>query len=453
MSAPVSVFDITVIADLICQSLTLHHIQTCRRVNKHWSSLFMPHLWSHLKLPATTTLSDDKITTLLKNKRWIRSITIAAQHIESISALGFTHFQELILYDQNFECSYEGATVSTDTIVSLLDNNPDLRSLEIDLNCDKSSLKRLPELRALKQKLEEVSLEQLMLECPLAFRKLRLPYEFEGCYFPVLKNCPDLQEVAVDLVGEQSGEVLEVQAGCPTLRGLDLRCGRHDMDYAWEVQRFTQLQTVSFPEMPKEMLQGVFDSLRRTSHETLEVLGLNISVSSDYVASVLMSFPNLKEIDLVTVRVVRKFPNLKVINSTTVRIYVEDDRRFPSGCYVPDAKDRTVDDSIVQDRDVSQLYRPDETMSEWWYQWTTAKRFMHAMSRAFMSEVEAFAYAEGRGVRANSMGQTLTVADAKRMVDSEHEEVEWRNEWQKKLRITNNRVDPVWEESRGIPGQ
>ncbi|KAG0080983.1 hypothetical protein BGZ92_000401, partial [Podila epicladia] len=134
MSAPVSIFDITLIVDSICQFLILHDIQTCRQVNSHWSSLFRPHLWSHPKLLATTTLSDDKVATLLKNKRWIRSMTIAAQHIETVSALGFTHFQELILYDQNFEYSYEGTPVSLDAITSLLDRNPDLRSLEIDLN-------------------------------------------------------------------------------------------------------------------------------------------------------------------------------------------------------------------------------------------------------------------------------------------------------------------------------
>ncbi|KAF9299911.1 hypothetical protein BGZ74_008510 [Mortierella antarctica] len=548
MSAPVSIFDITLIVDSICQSLILHDIQTCRQVNKHWSSMFKPHLWSHPKLPATTTLTDDRVATLLAHKRWIRSMTLAANHIEKISALGFTHFQELILYDQNFECSYEGASVSLNAIVSLLDNNPALRSREIDLNryhyqdcdqprelslalmlaiarhpslthlvwhvvdghansdfaqcllyvcqqrpiqelyvlqkehihpycgicdgncsladnycrsfscSDEAFLERLPELRALKQKLEEASMEQLLSERPLAFRKLQLPFEFEGCYLPMLKNCPDLQEVSVDLAGEQGDEVLEVLAGCPTLWGFDLRCGRYDMDCARGVQRFTQLQTVRFPQMPKEMLQGVFDSLRRSSHETLEVLGLNMSVSPEDVVHVQQSFPNLNEIDL-----------------TTVRIYIQDNCRFPSGCYVPDAEDCTVDDCIVRHWDESQLYRPDETTSEWWDHWTKAKRFMQAMSsvyvqqrhkhvlqpmfmrfmypiKAFMSQVEVFAYAEGTGVWANSMGRALTVADAKRMVDAQHEEVERRNEWQREWRRERQSskygADSVWEEAQ-----
>ncbi|KAG0085850.1 hypothetical protein BGZ93_009868 [Podila epicladia] len=150
---------------------------------------------------------------------------------------------------------------------------------------DEGFLERLPELRALKQKLEEVSMEQLLSERPLAFRKLRLPYEFEGCYFLMLKNCPNLQEVSVDHAGEQGNEILEVLAGCSTLQGLDLSCRRHGMDYALEVQRFTQLQTVRFPQMPKEMLQRVFCSLKGTSRETLEILGLNMLVSPEDIVN------------------------------------------------------------------------------------------------------------------------------------------------------------------------
>ncbi|OAQ26182.1 hypothetical protein K457DRAFT_22585 [Linnemannia elongata AG-77] len=134
MSASISIFDITLIVDTICQSLSLCDIQNCRKVNKQWSSLFKPHLWSHLKLPSTATLTDDRIATILDHKRWIRSLTIAAPHIEKISALGFTHLQEIILYDQNFTYSYEGEPTPLPAIESLLDNNPDLRSLEVDLN-------------------------------------------------------------------------------------------------------------------------------------------------------------------------------------------------------------------------------------------------------------------------------------------------------------------------------
>ncbi|KAG0027994.1 hypothetical protein BGZ82_008661 [Podila clonocystis] len=534
MSTPVSIFDIALIVDSICQSLTLPDIQTCCQINRKWSTMLKPHLWSHPKLSATTTLTDDKIATLLAYKRWIQSLTIAAQHIEKISALGVTHLQELVLYDQNFESSHEGNPVPLDTIVSLLDNNPDLRSLEIDLNkyhyhqprefslalmlaiarhpsltrlvwhvpyghendefgqcllyvcqqrmiqellvsqkyhvhpychicdgacsvvydcrspfsySDEGFLERLPELRVLKQKLEEATMEQMG---PFAFRKLHLPFVLEGgCHLPLLRNCPDLEEVLVDLAMVQSDEVLEVLAGIPTLRGLDLRYGRHDMDYAREVRRFTQLQTVRFPEMPRGMLQGALDSLKGSSRETLEVLGMNISVSPEDVVCALESFPNLKEIDF-----------------TTVRIYVQDDRTFPPGCYVPDAEDRTVDDCIVREWDLSQLYRPDETMSEWWDHWTKANQFMRAISRvyaqqryvlrpvfmrfmypikAFMSQVEAFAYAKGTGVWANRRRQTLTVADAKRMVDAQYKEIERRNEGRGRKFDT----DPVWEESRG----
>ncbi|KAF9313438.1 hypothetical protein BG003_005216 [Podila horticola] len=539
MSTPVSIFDITLIVDSICQSLSLCDIQTCRQVSKHWSSMLKPHLWSHPQLPATTTLTDDKIVTILSHKRWIRSLTIAAQHIEKISALGFTHLQELILYDQNFEFSHEGDPAPLGAIVSLLDNNPNLVSLEIDLNryhyqdheprelsivlmlaiarhpslarltwhvldghantefaecllyvcqqrpiqelsvlrkyhihpycyicdggcsvadyycwpfsySDEGYLERLPELQTLKQKLEEVPMERWLSGTSFALRKLQLPYDFQECYLPLLRNCPELQEVSLDFQIEQGDEVMEVLVGCPTLCGLDLRCGRHNMDYAREVQRFTQLQTARFPEMPREMLQGVLNSLRGSSRETLEVLGLNMSASPEDVVSALRSFPNLKEIDF-----------------TSVRIYVQGNRSFPSGCYVPDAKDRTADDCIVRDWDPSQLVRPDETMSEWWDHWTKAKQFMRAMSslyaerhesvlrpvfmrfmypiKAFMSHEEAFAYAKGTGVWANSMRRTLTVADAKRMVDAQYAEVEQRAE----RRNWKYNPDPVWVGPRG----
>ncbi|KAG0029016.1 hypothetical protein BGZ81_004208 [Podila clonocystis] len=495
--------------------------------------MLKPHLWSHTKLPATTILTDDKLATLLAHKRWIRSLTIAAQHIEKISALGVTHLQELVLYDQNFEFGYEGNPAPLDTIVSLLDNNSGLRSLEIDLNryhyheprefsqalmlaiarhpsltrlvwhvpdghendefgqcmlyvckqrmiqelllsqkyhvqpychicdgdcsmaydycspfsySDEGFLERLPELRVLKQKLEEATTEQMG---SFAFRKLHLPYVFEGSFhLPLLRNCPDLEEVLVDLAMVQGDEIMEVLAGIPTLRGLDLRYGRHDMDYAREIQRFTQLHTVRFPEMPREMLQGALDSLWASSRETLEVLGLNISVSPNDVVCALESFPNLKEIDF-----------------SSVRIYVQDDRTFPPGCYVPGAKDRTVDDCIVHEWDPSQLYRPDETMSEWWDHWTKANQFMRAISsvyaqqryeslmrpvfmrfmypiKAFMSQVEAFAYAQGTGVWTSRRRQTLTVADAKRMVDAQYEEIEQRNE----RRNRKYNTEPVWED-------
>ncbi|KAF9380700.1 hypothetical protein CPB97_008181 [Podila verticillata] len=542
MFSLVSIFDITLIVDTICQSLSLHDIQACRQVNKQWSSLFKPHLWSHPKFPSTTTISNDTIATILDHKHWIRSFTIAGQHIEKISGLGFTHLQELVLYDQNFEYSIDNNPVPLDAIVSLIDSNPDLWNLEIDLNrcqyqkrsqprelspalmlaiarhpslkrlvwhvldghdnqafakcllyvcqqrqiqelyvfskehvhpycniCDgdcsvaeyhsypfrlddEDHLKRLPEFRELKQKVEETPVEQMG---SFAFKKLQLTFAFEECYIPLLKNCPDLQEISVDLSGEHGDQALEVLAGCPTLRGLDLRRGRFDMDYAREVQRFRQLQTVQLPQVSQEQLQAILDSLQKSSQETLEVLGLSLSSSPKDVVSVLGSFPNLKEIVFVS-----------------VRIYTRDEGGSNSGAYVPGAEDHTLGDCIVRDWDSSQMYRQDETMSEWWDHWTRAKQFMRAISsvyvqesyksvlrpicmrymypiKEFMSEKEATDYARGTGAWAGSEKRTLTVADAKRMADAQQEEVDQRIEWRNRINAqTRNQVEE--EEPEGL---
>ncbi|KAI9235209.1 MAG: hypothetical protein BYD32DRAFT_463645 [Podila humilis] len=530
MSALVSIFDITLIVDTICQSLFLHDIQACRQVNKQWSSLFKPHLWSHLKFPSTTTLAHDKIATILDHKHWIRSFTIAGQHIEKISAMGFTHLQELVLYDQNFECSVNYDPVPLDAIVSLIDSNTDLWNLGIDLNrcqyqhnyqprelspalmlsiarhpslrrlvwrvldghdnqvfakcllyvcqqrqiqelyvfskehvnpycniCDgdcslaeyycypfslddEGHLNRLPGLRELKQKVEETPVEQMG---SFAFRKLQLTFEFEECYIPLLKSCPDLEEISIDLSGEHGDQAMEVLAGCPTLRGLDLRRGRFDMDYAREVRRFSQLQTVQLPHVSKEQLQVILDSLRKSSQETLEVLCLSLSASPKDVVSIFGSFPNLKEIDF-----------------DSVRIYTRDDSGSNSGAYVPGAEDRTLGNCIVRDWDPSQMYRWDETMSDWWDHWTRAKQFMRAISsvyvqesyesvlspicmrymypiKEFMSEKDATDYAKGTGAWARSERRALTVADAKRMADAQQEKADQRIEWRNRKNAQN----------------
>ncbi|KAG0275897.1 hypothetical protein BGZ96_003575 [Linnemannia gamsii] len=518
MSVSISIFDIALIFDSICLSLSFRDVLNCRKVNKQWSSLLKPHLWSHLKLSPTAILTDDKIAMLLDHKRWIRSLTIAAPHIEMISALGFTHLQELILYDQNFTYAYEGEPTQFTAIESMIDNNPDLRSLEIDLNryhyrdfrqhrvfsaalmlaierhpsltrlawyvpdghlnedfvrcllyvclqrplqelyvlvkehlpmhcfmCDgecsvgsrrcvpfhmddDNHFKMLPVFQKFKRGVDKLSLDLMK---PFAFRKLELPFEFHKYYLPLLRNCPDVQEVLFNLSSYHSEEILKVLARCPTLRGLDLRYGRYDMDYAREVRRFSQLQTVRFPRRSQEELQfhEILDSLRSTSQDTLEVMGLYAtSVSPEDVISIIGSFPNLKEIDM-----------------DSVKIYLRDYDGSTFESYVPGADDRSLEDCIARDWDPLRLDKPDEVMSQWWDHWTEAKQFMCAVSsvylqrsrelelrpihmrfmypiKAFMSEEEANAYAEHTGAWKSREKRALTVEDASRMVEAERGE-------------------------------
>ncbi|KAG0348433.1 hypothetical protein BG005_011533 [Podila minutissima] len=134
LSALVSIFDITLIVDSICQSLSAHDIQACPRVNRQWASIFKPYAWHTVNVSSIAVLTEDNIGTLLENKRWIRSLAVAAQHIEKISSLGLTSIQELTLYDENFGHTYKGDPVNVDAIICLIDNNKGIKSLEIELN-------------------------------------------------------------------------------------------------------------------------------------------------------------------------------------------------------------------------------------------------------------------------------------------------------------------------------
>ncbi|KFH63698.1 hypothetical protein MVEG_10391 [Podila verticillata NRRL 6337] len=125
------------------------------RVSIYWSSAFKPHVWKTVKLPSIASLTNSKISTILENKHWIRSLTLDARHIEQVSCLVLTTLQELVLYSENFEKTEDGnpvrelnvgfkRTFSTrlacgsseygcDAVIALMDNNPDLERLEICL--------------------------------------------------------------------------------------------------------------------------------------------------------------------------------------------------------------------------------------------------------------------------------------------------------------------------------
>jgi len=96
--------------------------------------MFRPHLSCETTWPSTISLTENKIDAILESKRWIRSVVVAAQHIERISSLGLTTLQELVLYDQNFQASYIGDPVSVDAVIYMIGSNKSLWSLAIDLN-------------------------------------------------------------------------------------------------------------------------------------------------------------------------------------------------------------------------------------------------------------------------------------------------------------------------------
>ncbi|KAG0022744.1 hypothetical protein BGZ82_010937 [Podila clonocystis] len=98
--------------------------------------MFKSHLWSTTKLSWTTSLCNKEIDSLLKNKHWIRSLTIDAEHVETMSDLGvFTTLQELVFSDGNTECRQEEhGVVKVESLIALIDSNTHLQSLKIDLH-------------------------------------------------------------------------------------------------------------------------------------------------------------------------------------------------------------------------------------------------------------------------------------------------------------------------------
>ncbi|KAF8970769.1 hypothetical protein BGZ52_010392, partial [Haplosporangium bisporale] len=103
MSVPVSIFDITLIVDSICHDLSLHDIQACRQVNKQWSILFKPHLWSTTILLSHPALPNDpKLAAFFDNKHWIRSLTLTPHQAVVVSDSGlFTNLRELALFEDH----------------------------------------------------------------------------------------------------------------------------------------------------------------------------------------------------------------------------------------------------------------------------------------------------------------------------------------------------------------
>ncbi|KAF8951573.1 hypothetical protein BGZ52_010908, partial [Haplosporangium bisporale] len=101
---------------------------------RQWAPMFAPHLWRTMRLPSTVIPAKDRIGAILESKHWIRSVTVAAQHIGQVSSLGLITLQELVLYDQDFQVSYTGDPVRVDAVVFMVSSNKSLQSLAINLN-------------------------------------------------------------------------------------------------------------------------------------------------------------------------------------------------------------------------------------------------------------------------------------------------------------------------------
>ncbi|KAF9309224.1 hypothetical protein BG003_010020 [Podila horticola] len=465
VSVPVSlsIFDISLIVDTICHSLSLHSIQTCRRVSKQWSTLFKPHLWSITKLPSTTfsylnntPLSNNTIDALFANKHWIRSLHINTQHLKRISESAiFTTLQELVLYDDaDFNSDYR--PFARQAAVALIHTNTHLQGLTIDIGSDHYrhsdglsqaimlavarhpsitrftwhvpdchenaaltkcllyachggviqelvvvqrycndpnypydsgwcyscyygycdpfknndyflplDLKTDPDYMELFKSKIEVPIDQLGE--PFAFRKLCLPSSAasEPYLLQLLQNCPDLQYTTVDMSYEHSGAILELLASRPHLRGLELDHTRPDMDYSREIGRFSSLQRLHISTMSSDQVGRIIDVLATSGRESLEMLGVSMTVSAKDVVSIIATFPNLKELHLGSVRIYTQTGNLDHQEQLL------------------QVKDLDSMDTVVRDWDPEHTYRPQGDMADWWSYWSRALRFMKAVREEY----------------------------------------------------------------------
>ncbi|KAF9336075.1 hypothetical protein BG006_009769 [Podila minutissima] len=128
----ISVFDIALIVDLICDPLDIVDLQVCCQVNRHWSIMFGPHRWKPLDLSSTTMLSRDQINGIIKNASYTRSVTIAWVHQSLPMEANFHHLHELTLRD---EIAWNGNQhYHHNSVLALITRNRNMQSLTLDVD-------------------------------------------------------------------------------------------------------------------------------------------------------------------------------------------------------------------------------------------------------------------------------------------------------------------------------
>ncbi|KAF9405632.1 hypothetical protein BGZ76_006523, partial [Entomortierella beljakovae] len=84
-----SIFDITLIVDIICEYLSLSDIKNCKHVSKNWYSLFGPNTWKtvYLKRPKEQEDPDNNPYNLKKEEQDVlmlhhhRILHLSADHV------------------------------------------------------------------------------------------------------------------------------------------------------------------------------------------------------------------------------------------------------------------------------------------------------------------------------------------------------------------------------------
>ncbi|KAG0034371.1 hypothetical protein BGZ81_005047 [Podila clonocystis] len=441
MPPVISIFDITLIVDCICLSLSLHDIQTCRRVSRQWASMFKPN-FRNLKLASTRSFSEDLFAALREHKAWIRSLTIVAQYVSRLHLLELTTLQELILYDENFGISYRGENpVSEYEVTALIDNNKSLWHLEIDLNHYNYKSKKLapalmlaigrhPSLTKLTWYIPDdldtrdftqcllhvchtTSIQNLHLDTKrrVGFRQRFRPspyFTYEDFYKqgygrsaedkallqklegPLEQLEGPFKLTALSLAVKSGADILLLLRNCPRLENVRVSFADTEIgvqipgiiaDHCPRVQGLDLRIAWEAMDCVAEMQR--FGLLRQVRipfvrcDQVEQIVKVLAQSSLESLEALAMVKETVSPETIVSI--LETFPNLEEIDFRMVKIYVLEDLKG----HMQSKEDLETEDAIVQEWEPSQTYRPIQTMDFWWYHWKLSKKFMKEVLKAY----------------------------------------------------------------------
>ncbi|KAG0376233.1 hypothetical protein BGX24_008057 [Mortierella sp. AD032] len=245
-----SIFDIPLIFDQICNTLSYEDVWACMRVNKLWNVLARPHHWRSFR---STSLSCN--TTLLSriasvNVPLVRSLDLNVFHTDMLDI----PFANLIRLQLHFGSTYRAATSSQgpNKALALICRNTRLQ--ELNVHCTRQLLQDLDSsvlqflysshLRSLN--LEDIGyfyldkVQSILAHCPDTLQELRLVFRnssnqgYDGDGNPIRlysrataipRGLPNLRALTLDIPEmEKPLEVVvcDLIQSCPRLQEINL---------------------------------------------------------------------------------------------------------------------------------------------------------------------------------------------------------------------------------------
>lgn len=362
----ISIFDIALIVDLICDPLEISDLQVCCQVSRRWSIVFGPHRWKTLDLSSTTNLTRDQTNGIIKNASYTHSLTITWTHQNLLLKANFCRIQELTLRDEilwkgNQPCHHN-------SVLALIARNKNMRSLTVDVDrCNylentfaasiMHTVAQHPSLvtfvwnvpsevfgDSFVRSLLEVcqpSIHRLDVRIrghygniswynhdddnpSYTFRDMDVTTNSTNCtvtacnldrpllkdlgqfvlqsvrvpgqnWFPILRNCPYLEDVHLDTPQENDTDTLDALESCSQLVGIYFSGMNSTLDISTALQRFSGLRRLRLPDfLGHRSFHPIFSQLVRSSLRSLQLLHVPCITTQD-ILQVLATFPNLQD--------------------------------------------------------------------------------------------------------------------------------------------------------------